>query len=548
MKQTLFEDELDNIFLKSLKDTKRPFTTKIALKSDFLICISNSKKKYKNFFLELQDNFIFLKKEEIGKEIAFMDINNVFMKINENIIINKKKYFSIKFIKKETYEEIFSKNEKIIKKWYNELKKFCILTKFRCFFTSKKVLGKGSYAKVFLVERIKDKKEFAVKVFSKKMIMENQHEKDCLKYEIKMLRSVNNEKIIKLEEMYEGENFFYILCEFYRGNDLLNSIIKKGSQPEKKCLTIILQILQGLNYLHKHKIIHRDIKPQNIIFKYSQEKKESNITLKKKYSQNILKLDSVKKKKKYSESIETDLDSNLENNSDKKNKIKKLKSFDIDIDDIKNRKFDKFDINNNFSSLEISIVDLGFATFEKDYKKLFKRCGTPGFVAPEILKDKNYDCKSDIFSVGIIFFMILTGKIPFKGKNYSEIVSKNKKGFIDFSFLEDNKNYSIHTINLLKEMLAVNPKKRISAEEAINSECFQTILSKSPLLSRISFINSEKFIQHDIITKNNDKKKFNELDQIGRIEDLEPSPMVSKKSKGSKFSNEERVFTILDEK
>jgi len=54
---------------------------------------------------------------------------------------------------------------------------------------------------------------------------------------------------------------------------------------------------------------------------------------------------------------------------------------------------------------------------------LFKRCGTPGFVAPEILKYNEklpfYDCKCDIFSVGVIFFTLLTGKQPFSGKNYS---------------------------------------------------------------------------------------------------------------------------------
>lgn len=45
------------------------------------------------------------------------------------------------------------------------------MTKFRCYFKTKKVIGKGNFAKVFLVERISDGKEFAVKVFNKKVIM-----------------------------------------------------------------------------------------------------------------------------------------------------------------------------------------------------------------------------------------------------------------------------------------------------------------------------------------------------------------------------------------
>ena len=55
--------------------------------------------------------------------------------------------------------------------WFEVLKQYCILTKFRTYFISKKVLGKGNFAKVYLVERREDNKEFAVKVFVKKVIM-----------------------------------------------------------------------------------------------------------------------------------------------------------------------------------------------------------------------------------------------------------------------------------------------------------------------------------------------------------------------------------------
>lgn len=77
-------------------------------------------------------------------------------------------------------------------------------------------------------------------------------------------------------------------------------------------------------------------------------------------------------------------------------------------------------------------MDLGFATREADYDKLFKRCGTPGYVAPEILNDRPYDCKVDMFSCGVIFYILLTGKIPFNGVSYKEIVYKNMKAKIDF--------------------------------------------------------------------------------------------------------------------
>lgn len=87
-----------------------------------------------------------------------MDIKNSFMKLTNIKIINCKPHYGIKFVKKSTYEEIYTDDRKTLALWFNKLKKFCILTRFRTHFKTKRVLGKGSFAKVFLVERITDKK------------------------------------------------------------------------------------------------------------------------------------------------------------------------------------------------------------------------------------------------------------------------------------------------------------------------------------------------------------------------------------------------------
>ena len=54
------------------------------------------------------------------------------------------------------------------------------------------------------------------------------------------MREVDNPRILKCFEIYEGKNFVYCLLELYQGEDLLNKIIKKGHQPESKALTIIM--------------------------------------------------------------------------------------------------------------------------------------------------------------------------------------------------------------------------------------------------------------------------------------------------------------------
>ena len=114
---------------------------------------------------------------------------------------------------------------------------------------------------------------------------------------------------------------------------------------------------------------------------------------------------------------------------------------------------------------DIVLVDLGFATYCKDYKKLFTRCGTPGYVAPEVLHDKNYDCKADVFSMGTIFYIMLTGSVPFSSKTYEGLVEANMKCKIDFNF--DKKKYKIseEAMDLLQKMLCPNPNKRPSAKE-----------------------------------------------------------------------------------
>ena len=77
------------------------------------------------------------------------------------------------------------------------------------------------------------------------------------------------------------------------------------------------------------------------------------------------------------------------------------------------------------NEIDIRIVDLGFATKVHDQDLLFKRCGTPGYVAPEILQGKDYDTKADVFSAGVILYLLLFGGMPFGGKDYKAIITKN---------------------------------------------------------------------------------------------------------------------------
>ena len=95
------------------------------------------------------------------------------------------------------------------------------------------------------------------------------------------------------------------------------------------------------------------------------------------------------------------------------------------------------------SMIDIVIADFGLSDiYNENDIYLFQRCGTVGYVAPEVLKDQAYNHKADIFSAGVILFILLTGEMPFiKCSNSDEILASNYLCRIDFNKLS-NKNIS----------------------------------------------------------------------------------------------------------
>ena len=83
---------------------------------------------------------------------------------------------------------------------------------------------------------------------------------------------------------------------------------------------------------------------------------------------------------------------------------------------------------------QVVLADFGLATFNNVEKYIFPRCGTPGFVAPEIASTHSptdhYDLKCDLYSVGVTLYFILTGCMPYPGKN--DIIKENKDLILDF--------------------------------------------------------------------------------------------------------------------
>lgn len=148
--------------------------------------------------------------------------------------------------------------------------------------------------------------------------------------EIDIMRVTEHENIIKLYEVYETERSIYLVLELIQGKSLQDVLKKSGFKDnEPRTLNVISSILDALAYLASKGIMHRDLKPDNILI-------------------------------------------------DKGDKVK--------------------------------IVDFGLATFIDLPEYIFKKCGTPGYIAPEVFKydQKNpatfYNDRCDAFSAGCILY------------------------------------------------------------------------------------------------------------------------------------------------
>ena len=124
----------------------------------------------------------------------------------------------------------------------------------------------------------------------------------------------------------------------------------------------------------------------------------------------------------------------------------------------------------------IKICDFGASKiFEKGV--INKRMvGSSYYIAPEVLQ-KKYNEKCDLWSCGVILYIMLTGKPPFNGKNNGEILRNVMKGVYSLSEIEFD-NISESAIDLIQKLLVLNPEKRLSAEEALNHQWFKDLKIK----------------------------------------------------------------------
>lgn len=161
-----------------------------------------------------------------------------------------------KFFNEDAEEIILEENEKEIeeKKTKVSLKNFTFL----------KLLGTGSYGKVYLVRKMDDSSVYAMKVLKKKFL-EEKSQINHTKTERLILEKMNHPFIVQLHYAFQTSEKLFLVMDFMQGGEMFFHLKKASKFNEEQTRFVAAEIVLALEYLHKKKIIYRDLKPENIL-------------------------------------------------------------------------------------------------------------------------------------------------------------------------------------------------------------------------------------------------------------------------------------------
>mmetsp|Transcript_41986 Transcript_41986/g.102937 ORF Transcript_41986/g.102937 Transcript_41986/m.102937 type:complete len:509 (+) Transcript_41986:169-1695(+) len=254
-----------------------------------------------------------------------------------------------------------------------------------------RVLGEGKFAQVKKAKHKKSGRMYAVKIITKDKCKSSDQEK--FGREIDIMRKVDHPNCIKFYEMFESRSKLYLIIELVSGGELFDRVISKTHYSEKEAAVCFEQIISGINYLHSIGIVHRDMKPENVLYE------------------------------------------------------------------------------SPFEDSKIKIADFGLGRIldvdGMEMSALKTVCGTPSYVAPEIIHRKGYGKECDVWSSGIILYILLCGFPPFDQDAHVSILFDHiKRG--KFSFPKPYwDQISEEAMDLVKGMMTVDPKKRLTPEQCL---------------------------------------------------------------------------------
>ncbi|KAH9672547.1 serine/threonine-protein kinase ATG1c [Citrus sinensis] len=248
-------------------------------------------------------------------------------------------------------------------------------------------IGSGSFSVVWHARHRVHGTEVAMKEIAMGRL--NKKLQESLMSEIFILKRINHPHIIRLHDIIEVPGKLHLILEYCKGGDLSMYIQRHGCVPEETAKHFMKQLAAGLQVLRDNNLIHRDLKPQNLL-------------------------------------LSTDDD-----------------------------------------NAALKIADFGFARSLQPRGLAETLCGSPLYMAPEIMQLQKYDAKADLWSVGAILFQLVTGKTPFTGSNQIQLLQNIVKA-TELHFPPDAKILSADCKDLCQKLLRRNPVERLTFEEFFN--------------------------------------------------------------------------------
>lgn len=365
-------------------------------------------------------------------------------------------------------------------------------------------IGRGAYGVVYRVKSILLQQERAMKQICKSDL--NNSKSLEFVNEIRILQNLDHPNIIKIYELIEDENFFYIVTEFIPHGNFLQKILNFEHKNEIIVGLMMFQILSAVSYLHKNNIIHGDLKPENIMLSGLQYYNETNGNKGNNNTVNNCKRNTFNTSMKIDlkdveefikeKSSKNKYSNNLQNQN--QNQFTQKEEIQEYLLNAKNFQF------KNLANYQLKLIDFGCSkVLSNRHYKYMDIIGTTSYMAPEVALNK-YNEKCDIWSCGVIMFVLLFNIFPFGGETVEEI----EENILNYKFsIADDKINSISdsALDLLKLLLTYNPNERISAKEALNHPFFSKNFNTNNIFNEnincSEILNNMKNYKNDLVAQ-----------------------------------------------